>query len=261
MEHGTHISNYISSTMKIMARGLQITERPIAKLKEFDWLLNQNQIVTILGDCGSGRSSLTIKMVDNLSIDKQIPTLYLCVRGSMSEFIDRLIDFRCPKNSYEANRESVIKEIGKSPIYLYSKCLMDIDDVCDVCMEHVLSYGIKVLFLHFEYVNYKMDNAFQLRALAKRLGITIVIIASIWELRDGIYDKYPRLSDLCDSRLNEYSDTVIGLFNYSANDILIDDEGNDVKDLLHVNILKLYGKLENINFQINKSSLRCKTGY
>ena len=106
-----------------------------------------------------------------------------------------------------------------------------------------------------------MDNAFQLRALAKRLGITIVIIASIWELRDGIYDKYPRLSDLCDSRLNEYSDTVIGLFNYSANDILIDDEGNDVKDLLHVNILKLYGKLENINFQINKSSLRCKTGY
>ena len=65
-------------------------------IDEIDEFLRNNElgeIFTIVGDSGSGRSSLTIRMVDILSVDRQIPTLFLCCRESPKVIIERLVNF------------------------------------------------------------------------------------------------------------------------------------------------------------------------
>ena len=73
-------------------------------------------MITLLGDPGSGKTSLTIRMVDSLSIDRKIPILYMCQRQTPEHVIKRLVNYR---SSSENEQEEILKELADSPIYLF----------------------------------------------------------------------------------------------------------------------------------------------
>ena len=252
MEKNTHISHLIEDYRSLRNSRYLLT----MGIKEIDDAvhgLDTGEMVTLLGDPGSGKTSLTVRMVNSLSVDRKIPILYMCQRNTPSDIIRRLVNYR---SSSEFEHEEIIREITDSPIYLYGSPSIYIDELCDVCRQHVKDFGVKVVFVHYLYINFDSDNAFKLRLLAKELGISIVVLMNIFEFREGIEGILPCMRDLYDNFLGEYSDTVIGLCDYSSYHVSLDENGRDLRDLLHVSILKCHGEIQDTRFYVHKDSMR-----
>ena len=81
---------------------------------------------------------------------------------------------------------------------------------------------------------------------------------NIFEYREGMEGALPCMRDLYDNYLGEYSDTVIGLCDYPSYHIFMDDNGRDLRGLLHVNILKCHGVTQDRRFYIEKSEIKQK---
>lgn len=249
MEKNTHISHLIKEC-KISESTHQQISIGIKGLDEAIQGLCYGEMITLLGDSGSGKTSLTIRIVDSLSLDKKIPTLYMCLKHTPEHIIKRLINYR---SSSGKKQDEIRNELANSPIYLYNTHSISIDELCNVCRQHVKEFGVKVVFVHYLYINSESDNAFKLRRLVRELGISIIVLTNIFEYREGLEGFLPCMRDLYDNYLGEYSDTVLGLCNYSSYHIFIDDNGRDLKDLLHVSILKCHGVIQDKRFYISKS--------
>lgn len=254
MEKKTHVRNYIED-YKNSGNTHQLMTMGIKEIDDAVQGLYSGEMITLLGDLGSGKTSLTIRMVDSLSIDRKIPTLYMCQRQTPEHIVKRLVNYRSPS---ENEQEETLKELSDSPIYLYGSYSICIDELCDVCRQHVKDFGIKVVFVHYLYINSGSDNAFKLRLLTRELGISIVVLVNIFEYREGIEGVLPCMRDLYDNYLGEYSDTVIGLCDYPSYHIFVDENGRDLKELLHVSILKYHGVIQNRRFYIKKSIIKHK---
>lgn len=255
MSKDTHISLFVegyknskSFLPDMLCMGVQEIDNAIKGI-------GTGEMITLLGDPGSGKTSLTIRMVDSLSVDRRIHTLYLCVRSSPSYIVKRLVEYR---STPEDDEENVVKEIAEAPIYLYSSHAMCMSDVCNVCRQHVEDYGVKVVFVHYLYIAYDRENAYRLRLLARELGISIVVLVNIFEYREGIEGVLPYMRDLYDNLLGEYSDTIIGFCDYESYHITQDTCGHDLTGLLHVAILKCHGETQDNRFYIRKDSMRHK---
>ena len=254
MEKKTHVRNYIED-YKNSGNTHQLMTMGIKEIDDAVQGLYSGEMITLLGDPGSGKTSLTIRMVDSLSIDRKIPTLYMCQRQTPEHIVKRLVNYRSPS---ENEQEETLKELSDSPIYLYGSYSICIDELCDVCRQHVKDFGIKVVFAHYLYINSGSDNAFKLRLLTRELGISIVVLVNIFEYREGIEGVLPCMRDLYDNYLGEYSDTVIGLCDYPSYHIFVDENGRDLKELLHVSILKYHGVIQDRRFYIKKSIIKHK---
>ena len=228
MEKNTHISHLIED-YKSLGRPRHLITMGVKEIDDVVQGLETGEMITLLGDPGSGKTSLTIRMVDSLSIDRKIPILYMCQRNTPADIIGRLVNYR---SSSVDEREMTIQQLADSPVFLYG------------------SYSI-----HIDELNSGSDNAFKLRLLAKELGISIVVLVNIFEFREGIEGVLPCMRDLYDNYLGEFSDTVIGLCDYSSYHIFIDDNGRDLRDLLHVSILKCHGEVQENRFYIRKDSM------
>ena len=254
MEKKTHVRNYIED-YKNSGNTHQLMTMGIKEIDDAVQGLYSGEMITLLGDPGSGKTSLTIRMVDSLSIDRKIPTLYMCQRQTPEHIVKRLVNYRSPS---ENEQEETLKELSDSPIYLYGSYSICIDELCDVCRQHVKDFGIKVVFVHYLYINSGSDNAFKLRLLTRERGISIVVLVNIFEYREGSEGVLPCMRDLYDNYLGEYSDTVIGLCDYPSYHIFVDENGRDLKELLHVNILKYHGVIQDRRFYIKKSIIKHK---
>jgi len=252
MSNNTHISHLIEDYRNAESFNNDLLELGVQEIDNAIKGLDAGEMITLLGDPGSGKTSLTIRMVDSLSVDRKIPTLYMCVRNTPSYIIRRLVEYR---RSSEDDEENVIMEITNAPFYLHASHSMNMDDVYNVCRQHVEEYGVRVVFIHYLYIAYDRDNAYRLRLLTKELGISIVVLVNIFEYREGLEGALPHMRDLYGNLLGEYSDTVIGFCDYGAYHITLDTSGHNISGLLHVAILKCHGEIQDKRFYVSKDSM------
>ena len=252
MSNNTHISHLIEDYRNAESFNNDLLELGVQEIDNAIKGLDAGEMITLLGDPGSGKTSLTIRMVDSLSVDRKIPTLYMCVRNTPSYIIRRLVEYR---RSSEDDEENVIMEITNAPFYLHASHSMNMDDVYNVCRQHVEEYGVRVVFIHYLYIAYDKDNAYRLRLLTKELGISIVVLVNIFEYREGLEGALPHMRDLYGNLLGEYSDTVIGFCDYGAYHITLDTSGHNISGLLHVAILKCHGEIQDKRFYVSKDSM------
>lgn len=252
MSNNTHISHLIEDYRNAESFNNDLLKLGVQEIDNAIKGLDAGEMITLLGDPGSGKTSLTIRMVDSLSVDRKIPTLYMCVRNTPSYIIRRLVEYR---RSSEDDEENVIMEITNAPFYLHASHSMNMDDVYNVCRQHVEEYGVRVVFIHYLYIAYDRDNAYRLRLLTKELGISIVVLVNIFEYREGLEGALPHMRDLYGNLLGEYSDTVIGFCDYGAYHITLDTSGHNISGLLHVAILKCHGEIQDKRFYVSKDSM------
>ena len=129
MSNNTHISHLIEDYRNTKSFNNDLLELGVQEIDNAIKGLDAGEMITLLGDPGSGKTSLTIRMVDSLSVDRKIPTLYMCVRNAPSYIIRRLVDYR---RSSEDDEENVVKEITNAPIYLHTSHSMNMDDIYNV---------------------------------------------------------------------------------------------------------------------------------
>ena len=53
------------------------------------------ELCVLFGDIASGKTALSIRMLDYQSIDNKVPSLFFCVRNTPESIIHRLIGYRC----------------------------------------------------------------------------------------------------------------------------------------------------------------------
>lgn len=240
----THISYHIndeqsSNTPDFYQFGTEVIDKELYGVKP-------GELVTLFGDIASCKTTLSIRMLDHQAIDNKAPSLYFCVRNEPQNIIQRIIgyqssipfrDVELDKRLRSKRTDSLLQKIAESPIYLYAAKRVTIDEVCEICKQHVEDYGVKIVFLHYLYIE-GQDKAYRLRLLAREIGVAIVLLENKMDYGEGIIGVLPWLKELNYDHLNEYSDVVIGLCDYSSYKIYADENGLDLRGCLHVEILK-----------------------
>ena len=87
-------------------------------------------------------------------------------------------------------------------------------------------------------------------SFALKANISVVATTCIWNDREGMEGVRPFLQDLYFSSELHGHDTVIGLIKYERHYIFQDDNGRDLHDTIHMEILKRKGRVKKRKFLI-----------
>lgn len=216
----------------------------------------EGTLVTIGGRTGMGKTAFAFNLLRNISIENNIPSLYISLESTEQLCTNMLI--ACTLNvKYRGllSGQLVVEEwekldkglprIVNAPVYLDTKSTYTIDDICKTVEESVQEHQVKVVLIDYlqlifaktgftenRYLelNYITRN---LKALAKEFNITIVLLSQLNRNTEGEkrLDHRPVLTDLRDSgTICDDSDVVCFVHRPEYFHIYDDEKGNDMRN-------------------------------
>lgn len=218
--------------------------------------LVEGTLVTIGGRTGMGKTAFAFNLLRNISIENNIPSLYISLESTEQLCTNILI--ACTLNiKYRGllSGQLVVEEwekldkgvsgIVNSPIYLDTKSTYTIDDICKTVEESVQEHQVKVVFIDYLQLIFAKtgftENRYlelnyitrKLKALAKEFNITIVLLSQLNRNAEGEkrLDHRPVLTDLRDSgTICDDSDVVCFVHRPEYYHIYQDEKGNDMRN-------------------------------
>lgn len=226
--------------------------------------LVEGTLVTLGGRTGMGKTAFAFNLLRNLSIEKNIPSLYISLESTEQLCTNMLI--ACTLNiKYRGllSGQLVVEEwekldkgvsgIVNSPIYLDTKSTYTIDDICKTVEEAVQEHQVKVVFIDYLQLIFAKtgftENRYlelnyitrRLKALAKEFNITIVLLSQLNRNSEGEkrFDHRPVLTDLRDSgTICDDSDVVCFVHRPEYYHIYQDEKGNDMHNVALIIVAK-----------------------
>lgn len=218
--------------------------------------LVEGTLVTIGGRTGMGKTAFAFNLLRNISIENNIPSLYISLESTEQLCTNMLI--ACTLNiKYRGllSGQLVVEEwekldkglpiIVNAPVYLDTKSTYTIDDICKTVEEAVQEYQVKVVFIDYLQLIFAKtgftENRYlelnyitrRLKALAKEFNITIVLLSQLNRNAEGEkrLDHRPVLTDLRDSgTICDDSDVVCFVHRPEYYHIYQDEKGNDMRN-------------------------------
>ena len=243
-------------------------------LNHLDGLLNdigKGKVIIIAGRAIDGRDQMLYTLMKNMAIDRKIPSLILNLATSEDIFYHHFIS-----NVENISTEVLIceniwkncKSLENAELYIEFLTDRSMDHIEDVIREHV-EKGIEIVYIDlFQAIDYKGNMHFfeeneliyfcaksskRLYALAKDLGITVIMGAAVSYLadeREGLEGPIPQPKDMTEQgRLDEFSDLILGVFVPYAHQIFYDLD--NLRDVIYVSIIK-----NRINSKLGKFKMR-----
>lgn len=219
--------------------------------------LVEGTLVTIGGRTGMGKTAFAFNLLRNLSIEKNIPTLYISLESTEQLCTNMLI--ACTLNiKYRGllsgqliaeeweKLDKGVSGIVNAPVYLDTKSTYTIDDICKTVEEAVQEHQVKVVFIDYLQLIFAKtgftENRYlelnyitrRLKALAKEFNITIVLLSQLNRNSEGEkrFDHRPVLTDLRDSgTICDDSDVVCFVHRPEYYHIYQDEKGNDLHNV------------------------------
>ena len=170
--------------------------------------LVEGTLVTIGGRTGMGKTAFAFNLLRNLSIEKNIPSLYISLESTEQLCTNTLI--ACTLNiKYRTllsgqlvaeeweKLDKRLPRIVNAPIYLDTKSTYTIDDICKTVEESVQEHQVKVVFIDYLQLIFAKtgftENRYlelnyitrRLKALAKEFNITIVLLSQMNRNSEG----------------------------------------------------------------------------
>ena len=243
-------------------------------LNHLDGLLTdivKGKVIIIAGRSIDGRDEMLYTMMKNMAIDRKIPSLILNLATSEDTFFNHFISNVENISTEELVCEDVwrdLRTLENAELYIEFPTDRSMDHIEDVIREHV-EKGIEAVYIDlFQAIDYKGNMTFfdeneliyfcakstkRLYALAKDLGITVVMGAAISYLadeREGLEGPIPQFKDMAEQgRLDEFSDLIIGVFIPYVHQIYYDLE--NLRDVIYVSIVK-----NRINSKLGRFKMR-----
>lgn len=256
-----HIRNAISEDITEKTRSLICTG--IETIDNLIDGINEGELITICGDSVSDRDKILLSIFKNICIDNKIPSAYFSNHRSTINDINLVLASITCCSLVEWNKTSTNKEktqtvrnslsiLAKSPAYYDNTPRKKLSNLCDEIRTLVQEEKVKVIFIDtFQGIiddlstnsnNYSISYiAYHIKSLALELGITFIVTSMPnyqFYTREGIDGIKPQLSDLTEiGDLNSFSDVVIGLSRPDALRIYQDERGNDLRNIIEVDIL------------------------
>lgn len=226
--------------------------------------LVEGTLVTIGGRTGMGKTAFAFNLLRNLSIEKNIPSLYISLESTELLCTNMLI--ACTLNiKYRTllsgqliaeeweKLDKGLPEIVNAPIYLDTKSTYTIDDICKTVEESVQEHQVKVVFIDYLQLIFAKagftENRYlelnyitrRLKALAKEFNITIVLLSQLNRNAEDEkrFEHRPVLTDLRDSgTICDDSDVVCFVHRPEYYYIYQDDKGNDMHNIALIIVAK-----------------------
>lgn len=235
-----------------------------ARLDEVLGGLVEGTLVTIGGRTGMGKTAFAFNLLRNLSIEKNIPSLYISLESTEQLCTNMLI--ACTLNiKYRGmlsgqliaeeweKLDKGLPRIANAPVYLDTKSTYTIDDICKTVEESVQEHQVKVVFIDYLQLIFAKtgftENRYlelnyitrRLKALAKEFNITIVLISQLNRNSEGEkrFDHRPALTDLRDSgTICDDSDVVCFVHRPEYYRIYQDEKGKDLHNIALIIVAK-----------------------
>lgn len=230
-------------------------------LNHIDGLLNdigKGKVVIIAGRSIDGRDAMLYTLVNNMAIERKIPSLIINLATAEDTFYNQFISNVENISTEDLVCEVVWKEcktLEKSDLYIDFPTDRSMDHIESVIKEHV-EKGVEIVYIDlFQAIDYKGNMNFfeeneliyfcakstkRLYALAKDLGITVVMGAALSYLsdeRDGIEGPIPKCNDMTEQgRLDEFSDLILGVYVPYAHQIYYNVD--NLRDVIYVSVIK-----------------------
>ena len=226
--------------------------------------LVEGTLVTIGGRTGMGKTTFALNLLRNLSIEKDIPSLYISLESTEQLCTNMLI--ACTLNiKYRGllsghlvaeeweKLDKGLSRIVNAPVNLDTKSTYTIDDICKTVEESVQEHQVKVVFIDYLQLIFAKtgftENRYlelnyitrRLKALAKEFNITIVLLSQLNRNAEDEkrFDHRPVLTDLRDSgTICDDSDVVCFVHRPEYYRIYQDEKGNDMHNVALIIVAK-----------------------
>ena len=226
--------------------------------------LVEGTLVTIGGRTGMGKTAFAFNLLRNLSIEKNIPSLYISLESTEQLCTNTLI--ACTLNiKYRTllsgqliaeeweKLDKGLSRIVNAPVYLDTKSTYTIDDICKTVEESVQEHQIKIVFIDYLQLIFAKtgftENRYlelnyitrRLKALAKEFNITIVLLSQLNRNAEDEkrFEHRPVLTDLRDSgTICDDSDVVCFVHRPEYYHIYQDEKGNDMHNVALIIVAK-----------------------
>ena len=210
-----HISDIIEDVQSL-------TEYPISTgFKFLDTIIGgyyPGEMTTICGEEDSGKSAYVISQLNHIAVEQKIATLIIINSMSKRALVSCMAAYYCNIETYNVN--SVLYDEQYIKIAFFDE-----------------SNG------NFEYSEKKRVSVNNLKTLALKMNIPVIATTCIWNDREGAEGMKPFLQDLYFCSEIHGHDTVIGLIKYERHCVFQDEHGRDLRDTIHLEILKKRGKI------------------
>lgn len=239
----------------------QIVTTGIQSLDDIILGMRPSELVVIGGRPGMGKTSLALNMAFYEAV-KETSVLYFALDATEGQIANALLSIggRIPYREIilakltdirsERIRES-ITYLSELPLYFNFSSAIHITDLVSYIREAVELQHVRVVYIDYLQFIAKDENqvdcviseiCYQLKILAKELQISIVLLSELnrqVEYREGYDGKIPQLSDLYGSaRIEELADKVLMVFRPEYYKIFVDIDGNDLRNVMQIHILK-----------------------
>jgi len=226
--------------------------------------LVEGTLVTIGGRTGMGKTAFAFNLLRNLSIEKNIPSLYISLESTEQLCTNILI--ACTLNiKYRGllsgqlvaeeweKLDKGLSRIVNAPVNLDTKSTYTIDDICKTVEESVQEHQVKVVFIDYLQLIFAKtgftENRYlelnyitrRLKALAKEFNITIVLLSQLNRNAEDEkrFEHRPVLTDLRDSgTICDDSDVVCFVHRPEYYRIYQDEKGNDMHNVALIIVAK-----------------------
>lgn len=243
-------------------------------LNHIDGLLNdigKGKVIIIAGRSIDGRDAMLYTLMKNMAIDRHNPSLILNLATSEDTFYSHFISNVEKISTEELVTENVwmeCKSLENAELYIEFPTDRSMDHIEDVIREYV-EKGVETVYIDlFQAIDYNGNmrwfeeneliyfcakSSKRLYALAKDLGITVVMGAAVSYLadeREGLDGPIPQPKDMTEQgRLDEFSDLILGVFVPYAHQIFYDVD--NLRDVIYVSVIK-----NRINSKLGKFKMK-----
>ena len=224
------------------------------------------EMTTICGEEDCGKSAYVISQLSHIAVDGHVPTLLVLNNMSKRTFLSCMAAYYCSIETYNVNtvlssekHQAAVKEflekLKDAPLYVIYEWNISEENFITAIEEFVQKHDIKIVFIDesngsFEYSSTKRIKVNSLKLLALKMNIPVVATTCIWNDREGMEGMKPFLQDLYFCSEVHGHDTVIGLIKYDRHYVYEDDNGRDLHNTIHLEILKKRGLFKKRKFLI-----------
>lgn len=220
------------------------------------------EVTTIGGWMDSGRSAFIIMQALHTALELNIPTLL--IRGAMGigELVASMAAYYCSIEAiniltilrsplYQERIDEFLHKLEKAPLYISS--VDSAEKYFRLVEKAVDEKGVKIVFRDDidDIIGDHLSYWCKQKELATKLNIPIVC-----SLFCSYSTDYPRKKRYFLSDFPKHvADVVLGFFDYEQHGLIEDERGNDLRQMLQIDILKTKGTTGRQSVRIKKKDL------
>lgn len=216
--------------------------------------LYPGELTIICGEADSEKSALMIRQISCLAIDKKTPVLMVLNGTDKRTFLACLTAYYCSILTkdvhglfndiyYKKVFDAFMSSLKDLPLFI-----MDVDEFNSMHTDlqpFIEERGIRAIFIeHSNWIFYDEKKQKRLGQTLKQLAVKLnVVVVAEYLLQSSENSSFSNIQIFNKDGIFEFAENVINLFDFTANDIIEDERGYDVRGLLEVKILKHKGEL------------------